>query len=102
MRMRIFIECTVLLVLHPVSKSLGRPGKTYFLLSPFYGSDVPAYTSVLAWHIAWHQKVSSGGLHQKASPPRCTSGSLLQELTSTCMSACSLVSTSTFCTSSGG
>lgn len=49
---------------HPVclavSKSLGRPGQASFLLSPFYGSNVPAYASVLAWHIAWHQKVSRG------------------------------------------
>jgi hypothetical protein len=39
-----------------VSKALGRPGQVSFLLSPFYGSSVSAYASVLAWHIAWHQK----------------------------------------------
>ena len=41
-----------------VSRSLGKPGQASFLLSPFYGSNVPAYASVLAWHIAWHQKVN--------------------------------------------
>ncbi|GAX82257.1 hypothetical protein CEUSTIGMA_g9685.t1 [Chlamydomonas eustigma] len=39
-----------------VPKALGRPGQVSFLLSPFYGSGVSAYASVLAWHIAWHQK----------------------------------------------
>ncbi|GAX82258.1 hypothetical protein CEUSTIGMA_g9686.t1 [Chlamydomonas eustigma] len=38
------------------SKALGRPGQVSFLLSPLFGSGVSAYASVLAWHIAWHQK----------------------------------------------
>ena len=39
-------------------KSLqGQPEQVAVLLSPFIGSDIPIYASLLAWYIVWHQKV---------------------------------------------